>query len=38
MIELTVDYEILTAIATLVFIVVISVGAIFMICYDRKEK
>lgn len=38
MIQLTVDYEILTAIATMILIAVIGGGAIFMLYVDRKEK
>ena len=36
--ELTIDYEILTVIATMIFVIVLSGGAIFMLYTDRKEK
>jgi cbb3-type cytochrome oxidase subunit 3 len=38
MIELTIDYEILTVIATMIFVIVLSGGAIFMLYTERKEN
>ena len=33
-----IDYELLTVIATIIFVIVLSSGAIFMLYTERKEK
>jgi len=36
--DTSIDYELLTAIATMLLVVVLSSGAIFMVCVKRKEN
>ena len=33
-----IDYELLTVIATMILVIVLSGGAIFMVCVERKEN